>query len=137
MNEQQRLEMSQIKQGDAADRKSGQEKPLHEKTTEDFAKYFQTTYQPPNINKARKRFRDKIEVHYDVNIPEDMRKVGECKKFLIQTYGCPMNEPHTEVMAGILAAMGYQTTPQPDDTDTILLLPSVIRENAELGVFRE
>src|SRR5690625_1542998 len=137
MNEQQRLEMSQIKQGDSADRKSDQEKPLHEKTTEDFAKYFQTTYQPPNINKARKRFRDKIEVHYDFNIPEDMRKVGEGKKFLIQTYGCQMNEHDTEVMAGILSEMGYQSTTETDDADIILLNTCAIRENAENRVFGE
>src|SRR5690625_1010804 len=137
MNEQQRLEMSQIKQGDSADRKSDQEKPLHEKTTEDFAKYFQTTYQPPNINKARKRFRDKIEVHYDFNIPEDMRKVGEGKKFLIQTYGCQMNEHDTEVMAGILSNMGYEATTTTEDADIVLLNTCAIRENAENRVFGE
>jgi len=137
MNEKQRLEMSQIKHGDAADRKSGQDKPLHEKTTEDFAKYFQTTFQPPNINKARKRYREDIEVHYDFEIPEDMKHIGNGKKFLIQTYGCQMNEHDTEVMAGILNEMGYQATTETEDADIILLNTCAIRENAENRVFGE
>src|SRR5699024_11256063 len=51
----------------SVDRKSSQDKPLSEKTSADFAHYFQTTYTPtqPDIRKARKRGRDKIEVHYD------------------------------------------------------------------------
>lgn len=79
MNEQQRKEQAQIKQVDAADRKSGLEKPLSEKTSADFAKYFETTYEPPNLNKARKRGRDKVNVHYDFAIPEDMENIGEGK----------------------------------------------------------
>src|SRR5699024_11785922 len=65
-------------------------------------------YQPPNIRKARKRFREDIKVHYDFDIPEDMQNIGKGKKYLIQTYGCQMNEHDTEVMAGILTNMGYE-----------------------------
>src|SRR5699024_10941260 len=79
-------------------------------TTEDFAHYFETTYEPPDIRKARKRGRDDIEVHYDFNIPDEMQNIGEGKKFLIRTYGCQMNEHDTEVMAGILTEMGYEST---------------------------
>src|SRR5699024_1965173 len=110
MNEQQRNEMSQIIPGDAADRKSGQDKPLKEKKSDDFAKYFETTYEPPNINKARKRGRDKINVNYKFGTPEDIANIGEGKKFLIRTYGCQMNEHDTEVMARILTEMGYEST---------------------------
>lgn len=45
------------------------EKPLHEKTTADFAKYFQTTYQPPNLKQAKKRRREEVKFHYDFTIP--------------------------------------------------------------------
>src|SRR5690606_27121092 len=121
MNEQQRLEQSQIKQVDR------QDKPLKEKTTEDFAKYFQTTYEPPDIKKARKRGREKVEIHYDFNIPEDMKNAGAGKKFLIRTYGCQMNEHDTEVMAGILSAMGYEATTETEDADIILLNTCAIR----------
>src|SRR5690625_1798311 len=137
MNEQQRKEMSQIIQGDAADRKPGQDKPLKEKTSDDFAKYFETTYEPPNINKARKRGRDKINVHYDFGIPEDIANIGEGKKFLIRTYGCQMNEHDTEVMAGILTEMGYESTADKNEADIILLNTCAIRENAENKVFGE
>jgi len=137
MNEQQRKEQAQIKQDLSVDRKSSQDKPLSEKTTEDFAHYFQTTYTPPDIRKARKRFRDKIEIHYDFEIPEDMRVIGKGKKFLIRTYGCQMNEHDTEVMAGILTGMGYEATTITEDADIILLNTCAIRENAENRVFGE
>src|SRR5690625_3959651 len=139
MNEQQRKEQSQIKQESSVDRKSSQDKPLSEKTSADFAHYFQTTYTPtqPDIRKARKRGRDKIEVHYDFDIPENMRSIGEGKKFLIRTYGCQMNEHDTEVMAGILTEMGYHPTNTTDDADIILLNTCAIRENAENKAFGE
>ncbi|MFZ3579808.1 tRNA (N6-isopentenyl adenosine(37)-C2)-methylthiotransferase MiaB [Virgibacillus sp. DJP39] len=137
MNEQQRKEMNQINQGDAADRKSGQDKPLQDKTSEDFAKYFETTYEPPNLNKARKRGRDKVNVHYDFGIPEDINNIGVGKKFLIRTYGCQMNEHDTEVMAGILTELGYESTNTTEDADIILLNTCAIRENAENKVFGE
>src|SRR5690625_1787332 len=110
MNEQQRKEQAQIKQDMSMDRKSNRDKPLSEKTSEDFAHYFQTTYKPPDIRKARKRGRDKIEVHYNFEIPEEMQSIGKDKTFLIRTYGCQMNEHDTEVMAGILTEMGYRST---------------------------
>lgn len=137
MNEQQRLEQAQINQVAPADRKSGQDKPLSEKTTADFAKYFETTYEPPNINKARKRGREKVNVHYDFEIPEDMKTIGKGKKFLIRTYGCQMNEHDTEVMAGILSEMGYEATSETNEADIILLNTCAIRENAENKVFGE
>jgi len=116
---------------------SSQNKPLKAKTTEDFAKYFQKTYEPPNINKARKRFREDIEVHYDFALPEDMKEIGRDKKFLIQTYGCQMNEHDTEVMAGIFQGMGYEATTVKEEADVILLNTCAIRENAENKVFGE
>src|SRR5699024_10342336 len=130
MNEQQRKEMSHIQ----TDQNN---KPLHEKTSADFAKYFETTYEPPNINKARKRGRDEIEVHYDFEVPEEMRMIGKGKHFLIRTYGCQMNEHDTEVMAGILTEMGYTPTNNTEDAEIILLNTCAIRENAENKVFGE
>src|SRR5690625_5178418 len=127
MNEQQRKEQSQIKQVSSVDKKSSQDIPLSEKTTEDFAHYFQTTYEPPNIRNARKRGRDKVEVHYDFEIPEKMQQIGKDKKFLIRTYGCQMNEHDTEVMAGIFTEMGYEATTEAKEADVILLNTCAIR----------
>ena len=137
MNEQQRNEQAKIQTDLSTDRKSAQDKPLTEKTTEDFAHYFQTTYEPPNIRQARKRGRDKVEVHYDFHIPEKMEQIGEGKKFLIRTYGCQMNEHDTEVMAGIFTEMGYEPTTETAEADIILLNTCAIRENAENKVFGE
>src|SRR5690625_5013363 len=137
MNEQQRKENLHIQQKDSPDKTVTHEKPLYEKTSADFAKYFETTYEPPNINKARKRGRDEIEVHYDFDIAEDMRNIGQDKKFLIRTYGCQMNDHDTEVMAGILTEMGYESTDDTNDADIILLNTCAIRENAANKVFGE
>lgn len=137
MNDQKQKQQEQSKKEFATDRKSAQGKPLSEKTSDDFAKYFETTYEPPNLNKARKRFRDDIEVHYDFGIHEDMRNIGKGKHFLIRTYGCQMNEHDTEVMAGILTEMGYESTDDTNKADIILLNTCAIRENAENKVFGE
>ncbi|QST01661.1 tRNA (N6-isopentenyl adenosine(37)-C2)-methylthiotransferase MiaB [Pontibacillus sp. ALD_SL1] len=135
MNEQQRKEMSSIQQPERD--KPAQDKPLKEKTTEDFAKYFETTYQPPSLKSAKKRGKEDVSVHYDFDIPEDLKGLGNGKKFLIRTYGCQMNEHDTEVMAGILTDMGYESTSDQKEADIILLNTCAIRENAENKVFGE
>ncbi|RFA32437.1 tRNA (N6-isopentenyl adenosine(37)-C2)-methylthiotransferase MiaB [Virgibacillus dokdonensis] len=140
MNEQQRKQQAQIKETNPTDVKSSMDNMERIKNTssEDLiSKYFKTTYEPPNLNKARKRGRDKVNVHYDFSIPEDMENIGEGKKFLIRTYGCQMNEHDTEVMAGILTEMGYISTSETNAADIILLNTCAIRENAENKVFGE
>ena len=137
MNEKQRLESTKLRTDLSADRKSSQDKPLSEKTTEDFAIYFQTTYQPPDIRKARKRGREQVKILYDFEIPDDMKNIGEGKKFLIRTYGCQMNEHDSETMAGMLMEMGYEATTKEEEADIIILNTCAIRENAENKVFGE
>src|SRR5690625_14357 len=141
MNEKQRLEQAQIKQTDnPADVKSDVDNIERLKNTSSddmIAKYFQTSYQPPNINQARKRYKEDVQFHYDFSIPDEMQNIGKNKKFLIRTYGCQMNEHDTEVMAGILTEMGYEATQTTDDADIILLNTCAIRENAENRVFGE
>ncbi|WLR46883.1 tRNA (N6-isopentenyl adenosine(37)-C2)-methylthiotransferase MiaB [Halobacillus litoralis] len=139
MNEQQRKEMSQIRQPSTADDKAEQDNlnRLKQKTSEDFVKYFETTYQPPNMRDAQRRKRKETDVHYDFEIPEDMDQAGKGKKYLIRTYGCQMNEHDTEVMAGIFEEMGYEPTKDTKEADIILLNTCAIRENAENKVFGE
>lgn len=62
---------------------------------------------------------------------------GAAYRFLIKTYGCQMNEHDTEVMAGLLLAMGYQPAQTDDDADFILFNTCAVRENAEDKVFGE
>jgi len=141
MNEKQRLEQAQIKQtNNPADVKSDVDNidRLKSMSSDDMiAKYFQASYQPPDIKKARKRYKEEVQFHYDFSIPEKMQDIGKGKKFLIRTYGCQMNEHDTEVMAGILTEMGYESTQSTDDADIILLNTCAIRENAENKVFGE
>lgn len=99
----------------------------------DFSKYFQ----PPSLKAARRRRRETVHIINDFSIPGDMKTIGRGKKYLVETYGCQMNEHDTEVMAGILEEMGYQETADVNDADVILINTCAIRENAENKVFGE
>ncbi|KAB8138807.1 tRNA (N6-isopentenyl adenosine(37)-C2)-methylthiotransferase MiaB [Gracilibacillus oryzae] len=141
MNEKQRLESQQIKRADSSDVKSEPNQNLDrlKKLSSDelISKYFETTYEPPNLKKARSRRKKDVDIHYDFDIPLEMKAVGKGKKFLIRTYGCQMNEHDTEIMAGILTNMGYESTNETNEADIILLNTCAIRENAENKVFGE
>ncbi|GGA62436.1 tRNA (N6-isopentenyl adenosine(37)-C2)-methylthiotransferase MiaB [Ornithinibacillus halotolerans] len=140
MNEEQRLEQSQINPVQSENKLSEKDniERIKQMSSDDMiAKYFQSNYQPPDLKKARKRRREEVQFHYDFKIPEEMQTIGQGKKFLIRTYGCQMNEHDTEVMAGILTEMGYESTTETNDADLILLNTCAIRENAENKVFGE
>ena len=133
MNEKQRKEQAQISAEENIER------IRNTPSEEMIAKYFHTDYTPqtPDINKARKRRREKVKFQYDFSIPEDLQSIGEGKKFLIRTYGCQMNEHDSEVIAGILTEMGYTSTTETEEADVIFLNTCAIRENAENRVFGE
>jgi tRNA-2-methylthio-N6-dimethylallyladenosine synthase len=57
------------------------------------------------------------------------------KKAFIETYGCQMNVSDSELMAGILAAQGYDAAPTPEEADVILVNTCAIRDHAEQRVF--
>ncbi|WP_440895392.1 tRNA (N6-isopentenyl adenosine(37)-C2)-methylthiotransferase MiaB [Amphibacillus sp. Q70] len=133
MNEEQRLETNQIKN----DPKANLDRLKNMDSDELIGKYFQSTYQPPNLKKAKKRLKKDVDIHYDYAVPEDMKGIGQGKKFLIRTYGCQMNEHDSEVMAGLLTDLGYQPTEETEEADVILLNTCAIRENAENKVFGE
>lgn len=103
------------------------------KKTADFAKYFTA----PNLKKARKRYREDVQVLDFEHIPADMRNVGEGKHYHIKTYGCQMNEHDSETIAGILEQMGYTAVEDETKADVLLFNTCAIRENAEDRVFGE
>lgn len=129
MNEQQKKQMTINLEPSSADKKSGQKK--------DYGVYFQTTFTQPSLKEAKRRGKEDVQVHYDFDIPEDMRGLGNGRKFLVRTYGCQMNEHDSENMAGILLDMGFEPTTQTEEADVILLNTCAIRENAENKVFGE
>jgi tRNA-2-methylthio-N6-dimethylallyladenosine synthase len=130
MNEQQKKQMTINIEPSSADKKS-------EQKNKDFGQYFQTTYTQPSLQDAKRRGKEDVQVHYDFDIPEEMRGLGNGKKFLVRTYGCQMNEHDSENMAGILLDMGFEPTSSTEDADVILLNTCAIRENAENKVFGE
>ncbi len=56
-------------------------------------------------------------------------------KYMIQTFGCQMNEHGSENLAGMLDAMGYEPTLMTHDCDLIIYNTCAVRENAELKVY--
>ncbi|AEJ43361.1 tRNA (N6-isopentenyl adenosine(37)-C2)-methylthiotransferase MiaB [Alicyclobacillus acidocaldarius] len=83
-----------------------------------------------------------VRVSYDADALTRAYRVGrkpsgEPYRFLIRTYGCQMNEHDTEVMAGLLTAMGYEPTQDVEEADFILFNTCAVRENAEEKVFGE
>ena len=56
-------------------------------------------------------------------------------KYMIQTFGCQMNEHDSEKLAGMLDAMGYEATLMTKECDLIIYNTCAVRENAELKVY--
>lgn len=73
-----------------------------------------------------------------MNKIDDVGNVGNSKRqktFLIQTWGCQMNEHDSEKMAGMLENLGYTCTDDIQHTDLIIYNTCLVRENAELKVY--
>jgi tRNA-2-methylthio-N6-dimethylallyladenosine synthase len=60
---------------------------------------------------------------------------GRAKRYLIETWGCQMNQHDSEKMAGILAGLGYAPTGDDREADIILLNTCSVREKAESKVY--
>jgi tRNA-2-methylthio-N6-dimethylallyladenosine synthase len=52
-------------------------------------------------------------------------------RYLIETYGCQMNEHDSERMAGLLEGAGYERTSDDRDADVIVINTCSVREKAE------
>lgn len=57
------------------------------------------------------------------------------KKYIIETYGCQMNEHDSEKLAGMLDGLGYLEADKIEDADLIIYNTCCVRENAELKVY--
>lgn len=53
------------------------------------------------------------------------------KKYMIQTYGCQMNEHDSEKIAWMLNGMGYQITDNREECDFIIFNTCAVRKSAE------
>ncbi|WP_055108380.1 tRNA (N6-isopentenyl adenosine(37)-C2)-methylthiotransferase MiaB [Paenibacillus ihumii] len=91
----------------------------------------------PDHRKEKQRGKEDIRVLYDTAVPEELKGLGNGRKYIIYTYGCQMNEHDTETMKGLLEEMGYTPTEERKEANLILLNTCAIRENAEDKVFGE
>ncbi len=103
----------------------------------DYSRYFDKVVTAPSLKEAKTRGKAAVQYTHDFAIAEDLKGLGDGKKFYIRTYGCQMNEHDGEVMNGIFMALGYEPTAEITDADVILLNTCAIRENAENKVFGE
>ncbi len=60
---------------------------------------------------------------------------GGVRRYLIETWGCQMNQHDSEKMAGILGGLGYEVARDAREADLILLNTCSVREKAESKVF--
>ncbi|MCS7192077.1 MAG: tRNA (N6-isopentenyl adenosine(37)-C2)-methylthiotransferase MiaB [Armatimonadetes bacterium] len=56
-------------------------------------------------------------------------------RYWIETFGCQMNVLDSEVMAGLLAKMGYEKAKSPDEADIILINTCTVRQKPDEKVF--
>ena len=99
----------------------------------DYSEYFRK----PSLKEAAERKKEIIIDKNGLEVPSEMRQVGNNKSYFIRTYGCQGNEADSEVIAGILEFMGYKKAVSVEEADVILLNTCAVRENAEEKVFGE
>lgn len=57
------------------------------------------------------------------------------KKYLIETWGCQMNEEDSEKLSGMLGNLGYETCESREEADIIIFNTCCVRENPENKVY--
>jgi len=86
----------------------------------------------PTINDLKKPLDESKQG--DVFYHEQMQAPQTGKKFYIESYGCAMNFSDSEIVASILAEIGYGPTKVMEESDLILINTCSIREKAEDNV---
>lgn len=90
----------------------------------------------PDLNEARKRTKDKVNILYDeYKVPESVKNIGKGKGYALLTYGCQMNVHDSENIAGIMEDMGYTRIEDYEKANIVILNTCAIRENAHNKVF--
>ena len=76
-----------------------------------------------------------VKVSKDIDIYVKKGKNMLKKKYIIETWGCQMNEEDSEKLAGMLKTLDYEETLFRDKADVIIFNTCAVRENAELKVY--
>jgi tRNA-2-methylthio-N6-dimethylallyladenosine synthase len=66
---------------------------------------------------------------------ENIKQLGEGKKYFLRTYGCQMNERDSETIAGIIMGLGYEKAASAFDADLIIFNTCCVRESAERKIY--
>ncbi|ACL76050.1 tRNA (N6-isopentenyl adenosine(37)-C2)-methylthiotransferase MiaB [Ruminiclostridium cellulolyticum] len=61
--------------------------------------------------------------------------IGKPVRYIIETFGCQMNENDSERLSGMLSGMGYSECSERKDSDLIIFNTCCVRENAEQKVY--
>lgn len=92
----------------------------------------------PDLKEAQKRTNKEAHIERELfQIPEQMKMLGQGKKYYLRTYGCQANERDSETLAGILEELMFTPCDNPEDADFILMNTCAIRKNAEDKVLGE
>jgi tRNA-2-methylthio-N6-dimethylallyladenosine synthase len=62
-------------------------------------------------------------------------QTAPARRYLIETWGCQMNQHDSEKMAGVLGGLGYVPTSRENEADIIILNTCSVREKAESKVY--
>ena len=90
----------------------------------------------PDLNEARKRTSKEILIKTnDYIVKENLKDLGQGKKYYVKTYGCQMNVHDSENIKAILEDMSFEEVDNLEDANLILLNTCAIRENAHNKVF--
>ena len=90
----------------------------------------------PDLKEAKVRTNKEIKIiRDDYKVPENMKKIGEGKKYYLKTYGCQMNVHDSENIKAILEDMSFEETIEMEDSDIIILNTCAIRDNAHNKMF--
>ena len=65
----------------------------------------------PDLKEAKVRTNKEIKIiRDDYKVPENMKKIGEGKKYYLKTYGCQMNVHDSENIKAILEDTNFEET---------------------------
>ncbi len=64
-----------------------------------------------------------------------IKETGKPVKYIIETFGCQMNENDSERLSGMLSEMGYSESFKRAESDLVIFNTCCVRENAEQKVY--
>ena len=88
----------------------------------------------PDYVKARARSKNKV-LREDYLLTEELKSIGQGKKYFLKTYGCQMNEHDSENLIAMLEELSFVEVDDYNDADLVLLNTCSIRENAHNKAF--